>query len=154
MANTLRFGPIAVPLSQAFFVSKHAFGLVNLKPTQPGHVLVVSRRPVARLGDLSPDEVADLFVQGQRVGRAVEKLHAADGLTLCVQDGAAAGQTVPHVHLHVIPRRPGDFADNDDVYRELESRVDNDRRQPRSAADMAAEAAVMRRELGDWDDAI
>ncbi|KAJ2760261.1 Dinucleoside triphosphate hydrolase [Coemansia nantahalensis] len=157
MEKTLRFGPIAVPLSQAFFASKHAFGLVNLKPIRPGHVLVVSRRPARRFAELTPDEVADLFVQGQRVSRTIERLHRAEALTLCIQDGAAAGQTVPHVHLHVIPRRPGDFADNDDVYRELDAtgrqpRVDNPECTPRTPADMAAEALVLRAELGGWDD--
>lgn len=37
-----------------------------------------------------------------------------------VQDGPAAGQTVPHVHIHVLPRRPGDFEKNDDIYDELD----------------------------------
>ncbi|KAJ2715334.1 Dinucleoside triphosphate hydrolase [Coemansia spiralis] len=157
MAKTIRFGPIAIPLSQAFFASKHSFGLVNLKPVRPGHVLVVSRRPAVRFSELTPDEVADLFVQGQRVSRVIEKLHSAAALTLCVQDGAAAGQTVPHVHLHVIPRHPGDFDDNDDVYREIDSsghqpRVDNPERTPRTPEDMAAEAIVLRAELGGWDD--
>ncbi|KAJ1733909.1 hypothetical protein LPJ61_001342 [Coemansia biformis] len=155
MTQALRFGPISIPLSQAFFVSKLSYGLVNLKPIRPGHVLVVSRRPVARFGELTPDEVADMFAHGQRVGRVIEKLHGADALTMCIQDGAAAGQTVPHVHLHIVPRRPGDFDDNDDVYRGLEAagrqpRIDNPERTPRTPEDMAAEATIMRTELGGW----
>lgn len=52
----------------------------------------------------------------QRVGSVVERHHAAQSLTLAIQDGPAAGQTVPHVHVHVLPRKAGDFEKNDDVY--------------------------------------
>lgn len=52
----------------------------------------------------------------QRVGAAVEPHFGAASLTLAIQDGPAAGQTVPHVHIHVLPRREGDFSPNDAVY--------------------------------------
>ncbi len=94
----------------------------------------------------------------QRVGGAVSGSFGAEGLQFAVQDGAAAGQTVPHFHVHVLPRRPGDFARNDDVYAAVESserqltRLDPACRAPdqeverlsRSAEDMAAEAHVLR----------
>lgn len=52
----------------------------------------------------------------KRVSRGVEQHYAADALTVTLQDGPAAGQTVPHVHVHVLPRRWGDFDPNDKVY--------------------------------------
>ena len=52
----------------------------------------------------------------QRVGAALEPHFGAQALTLAIQDGPAAGQTVPHVHVHVLPRRAGDFERNDEVY--------------------------------------
>ncbi len=52
----------------------------------------------------------------QRVGRCVQRHYSADALTVTLQDGPAAGQTVPHVHVHVLPRRWGDFEPNDRVY--------------------------------------
>ncbi len=57
-----------------------------------------------------------------------------------MQDGEAAGMSVYHVHIHVMPRRPGDFPVNDDVYREIE----HDNRKARSEEEMAAEAARLR----------
>ncbi|ORX69700.1 HIT-like protein [Linderina pennispora] len=152
---SFRFGPLIIPQSQVFMVSRLSYGLVNLKPAVPGHVLVVSRRPVTRFNDLSADEVTDLFQQGQRVSRLVERVYKADSLTLVIQDGKEAGQSVPHVHLHILPRRKADFANNDDIYDELGSRkrvrgVDNDERVPRSAEEMAEEAELLRSELGEW----
>ena len=57
---------------------------------------MVSKRVAPRLADLAPAEVADLFLLTQTVASALQAHHAAPGLTLAVQDGPAAGQTVPH----------------------------------------------------------
>jgi bis(5'-adenosyl)-triphosphatase len=66
-----------------------------------------------------------------------------------MQDGRAAGQSVPHVHVHILPRRFGDFQRNDDVYEELENQnldkaitADEDRK-PRTMEEMAAEASIL-----------
>ncbi|KAJ2742731.1 Dinucleoside triphosphate hydrolase [Coemansia sp. BCRC 34301] len=152
--SAFRFGPLAIPLDQVFLISKLSYALVNLKPIRPGHVLVATRRPVARFNDLTQFEVLDLFLQAQRVSKVVERVTSAESLTLCIQDGDKAGQSVPHVHLHVIPRFEGDFAVNDDIYDALAHlpRVDNHERTPRSPDDMAAEALMLRQEIGSqWD---
>ena len=52
----------------------------------------------------------------QRVGSVIEQYFGAESLTLAIQDGPAAGQSVPHVHIHCLPRRYGDFKNNDEVY--------------------------------------
>ncbi|KAF1532010.1 Bis(5'-adenosyl)-triphosphatase, partial [Eudyptes chrysocome] len=85
----------------------------------PSDVLVCPLRPVERFRDLCPEEVADLFRTAQRVGNVVEKHFCGTSLTISIQDGPEAGQTVKHVHVHVLPRRAGDFSRNDDVYKEV-----------------------------------
>ncbi|KAL5519572.1 HNT2 [Sanghuangporus vaninii] len=125
--NKLLFSTIDVT-RQAFYRTTHAFAIVNLKPIVPGHVLVIPNRVVPRLADLSPTEVSALFTSVQLVGRIVERAYNADGLTIACQDGLAAGQSIPHVHIHVLPRKlPGrpDGGDtfserNDEVYPALE----------------------------------
>lgn len=79
-------------------------------------MLVSSKRPVPRLSDLTPEEVADLFQCAHRIAPVLQSVHSSTALTLAVQDGKDAGQTVEHVHVHLIPRKPGDFDRNDDVY--------------------------------------
>jgi len=80
-------------------------------PVAEGHTLVVPKRHVASLFDLSDDEQAALW---RLVSSVRAKLVAGlkpDGFNVGVNDGVAAGQTVMHAHIHVIPRRSGDVAD-------------------------------------------
>ena len=79
-----------------------------------------------RLSDLTPDEVADLFQCAHRIVPILEKVHSSTALTLAVQDGRDAGQTVEHVHVHLIPRKKGDFDKNDDVYERVSSKYRQD----------------------------
>ncbi|KAK1799915.1 hypothetical protein P4O66_006433 [Electrophorus voltai] len=86
----------------------------------PGKELqMLGTRPVERFRDLRPDEVTDLFTTTQRVAGVVEKHFGASSLTIAIQDGPEAGQTVKHLHVHVLPRKAGDFERNDSVYEEV-----------------------------------
>jgi bis(5'-adenosyl)-triphosphatase len=69
--------------------------------------------------ELSPEELTDLFSTVQRVGSAVQEHFKGTSLTFTIQDGAEAGQTITHVHCHVIARRAGDFRRNDEIYERL-----------------------------------
>ncbi|XP_073086889.1 bis(5'-adenosyl)-triphosphatase isoform X2 [Manis javanica] len=115
---SFRFGQHLVKPSVVFLKTELSYALVNRKPVVPGHVLVCPLRPVERFRDLRPDEVADLFQATQRVGTVVEKHFQGTSLTLSMQDGPEAGQTVKHVHIHVLPRKAGDFQRNDSIYDE------------------------------------
>lgn len=76
-------------------------------PATAGHVLVVPLRHVRRVADLSEAEWAQLFsVTRAELVRLSEK--DPDGFTIGINDGEAAGQSVGHVHVHVVPRREGD----------------------------------------------
>lgn len=88
-----------------------AVGFDDAFPASPGHTLIVSRRHVARLAELSGEESAALWALVPAARRRIEQRHSPHGYNLGLNDGEAAGQTVPHVHLHVIPRFAGDTAD-------------------------------------------
>ncbi|XP_054640079.1 bis(5'-adenosyl)-triphosphatase isoform X3 [Dunckerocampus dactyliophorus] len=113
-------------------------------------VLVCPLRQVERFRDLGPDEVTDLFNTTQRVANLVEKHFNATSLTIAIQDGPEAGQTVKHVHVHVLPRKAGDFEDNDSVYQELQKHDRQGQDVPskwRSEEEMAEEASILRKQL-------
>ncbi len=80
-------------------------------PVSKGHRLVVPRRHVASLFDLDPEEQAAIWMLVEQAQQAVrDELHP-DGVNIGLNDGYAAGQTVMHAHVHVIPRYAGDVAD-------------------------------------------
>ena len=83
--------------------------LLDIRPANPGHTLVMPRRHVESFTDLSPTEVEQLAICGQRIATALKQgFHGCEAVTFSLADGAAAGQDVPHTHLHVVPRRTGD----------------------------------------------
>jgi diadenosine tetraphosphate (Ap4A) HIT family hydrolase len=80
-------------------------------PLSEGHVLVVPRRHLARVEDLESNEWAEVFALVREVCRELADHDGVDGVNVGVNSGVAAGQTVDHAHVHVIPRRLGDVPD-------------------------------------------
>jgi diadenosine tetraphosphate (Ap4A) HIT family hydrolase len=91
--------------------STHARAFADAYPVTDGHTLVVPVRHVASLFDLQPDELADVWRLVGEVRAALAASYTPDAFTIGVNDGEAAGQTVGHAHVHVIPRRRGDVPD-------------------------------------------
>jgi histidine triad (HIT) family protein len=81
---------------------------LDINPITEGHTLVVPRQSVATLDELDPGTRHHLWNVVQRIGRAQRQGLGSRAQHLLVNDGKAASQTVPHVHIHVIPRYAGD----------------------------------------------
>lgn len=81
--------------------------IMDIHPMRAGHVLIIPRRHLQYLHELPKGMRDRLFGLGLEIGNAWRRL-GADGLNYVVNDGRAANQSVPHLHLHVIPRRQGD----------------------------------------------
>jgi histidine triad (HIT) family protein len=79
---------------------------LDIRPLFPGHVLVVPRGHRESLADLTGAELASLFECAQRVSGAIENALAADGTFVAMNNRVS--QSVPHAHVHVVPRRKGD----------------------------------------------
>ncbi|KAL8707886.1 MAG: hypothetical protein Q9220_007170 [cf. Caloplaca sp. 1 TL-2023] len=159
-----------VHIHEVFHITAHSFALVNIKPLLPGHVLVSPRRAAPRLSDLNHAEVIDLFITVQQVGRMVERVYGASSLNIAIQDGPAAGQSVPHLHTHIIPRQNADLdeqggsdaiygmleGDDGDVGKHLRENarqrpkfpvIDDTSRKPRTDEEMAEEAQKLAQEM-------
>lgn len=89
------------------FEDEHCVAFMDVMPQSPGHTLVVPREPAEDVFALSTGSWAHLTATAQRVARAVKQAFAPEGVTLMQLNGAAAGQTVFHIHVHVIPRYAG-----------------------------------------------
>jgi histidine triad (HIT) family protein len=90
---------------------EYVSAFMDLFPVVPGHLLVIPNAHAAWLGDLDEDLSARVFSLGRSLGEALRASPLpAEAIGYYMADGPAAGQVVPHVHLHVIPRFPGDGA--------------------------------------------
>jgi len=80
---------------------------MDIMPSVEGHVLVIPKEPAESILDLSPEGAAAVMATTQRIARAVKKALDVPGVMLVQLNGAAAGQSVPHIHFHVLPRQEG-----------------------------------------------
>jgi bis(5'-adenosyl)-triphosphatase len=130
--DDMRFGKFLIPSRHIFYRTPLSAAFVNLRPIVPGHVLVMPKRIVTTMEELSEDEYIDMWKSVRQVQTALRQHFTMDNdkntgaadttlaFNVAVQDGRAAGQSVPHVHVHILPRTAGDFERNDDVYDALE----------------------------------
>lgn len=89
--------------------SRLSVAFMDIRPVNAGHALMIPRRHVASFTDLTSAEVEDLMSKAQEVARGLRAIFPDhEGITLSLADGVAAGQDVPHAHLHVIPRQQAD----------------------------------------------
>jgi histidine triad (HIT) family protein len=85
----------------------HSVAFMDLMPQVDGHTLVVPRAPAEGLFDIPPDALAHLVRATQLVARAVRRAFAPAGMMILQLNGAAAGQSVFHLHFHIVPRNHG-----------------------------------------------
>ena len=81
---------------------------LDVFPRRSGHTLVVPRRPVQHLNELPVEELAALMEGVQETQKRLSKYFETDDFSIIIHDGPIAGQEIPHVHIHVIPRTKGD----------------------------------------------
>lgn len=81
---------------------------LDVNPLAEGHVLVIPREHYARPVDMPPSACGALFSIVPKLGRALVEVTGAEGFNVLLNSGQIAGQVVMHVHVHVVPRKPGD----------------------------------------------
>lgn len=101
----------SLPANRIILEAELAVSFWDGYPVSPGHALIVPRRHVETWFDLSAEEQAAMTAAIDEVRARIEKEHSPDAYNIGINSGRAAGQTVPHVHVHVIPRYEGDVDD-------------------------------------------
>lgn len=86
------------------FEDEHSLAILDVMPQSDGHTLVLPKVPARDLFDLPPEALNAVMATTRRVAQGLQEAFRPDGLTLTQYNGAAAGQTVFHFHMHVIPR--------------------------------------------------
>lgn len=104
--------PFCSPSTDRILIErKHFRVLWDGYPISPGHALIVPKHHIARWEDASPLEQQALTKAIELTQAEIRKQHQPDGFNIGINDGVAAGQTIPHLHIHVIPRYEGDLTD-------------------------------------------
>ncbi|MBN1554162.1 MAG: HIT domain-containing protein [Phycisphaerae bacterium] len=92
---------------------EHALAFLDIGPVAPGHALLIPRDHYETMDTMPPDAAAAMFRRLPALVKAVRAVTGCEGVNVLQNNGAIAGQVVPHVHVHVIPREPaGRFSFN------------------------------------------
>ena len=89
------------------FEDANTIAFMDIMPQAEGHTLVIPKEPAENIFDLSAEGAASLLQATKKVAAAVKKVTGATGILLAQLNGAPAGQTVFHIHFHIIPRSSG-----------------------------------------------
>ena len=103
--------PFCYPEREIIAENNHSLAIFDGYPVSPGHTLVIPRRHISLIFDLADDEYAGCFDLVREIKGILEEKHTPDAFNVGVNCGVAAGQTVNHAHIHVIPRYSGDVDD-------------------------------------------
>jgi diadenosine tetraphosphate (Ap4A) HIT family hydrolase len=100
-----------LPAERILKCTARALAVADAFPVSAGHTLVIPRRHVTSFFELTEDEVAAVHQLLRRMKDRLDETLKPGGYTIGINVGAVAGQTVAHVHVHLIPRYAGDVAD-------------------------------------------
>jgi histidine triad (HIT) family protein len=93
--------------SHRVYEDEHTVAVMDVMPQAAGHVLVIPRAPSRNILDADPAALAQAIAVVQKIANAVKEAFEADGVFICQFNESAAGQTIFHLHFHVIPRHEG-----------------------------------------------
>lgn len=99
---------VSKPGRQLMIESTHGFAAYDRYPASPGHFLVIPHRHFASYFDINDDELVDLWGLVKRGKEIVDQEYHPDGYNIGINVGHWAGQSIHHLHIHVIPRYKGD----------------------------------------------
>ena len=83
-------------------------GILDINPSAKGHVIIIPKNHAANIFELSEKDAKEIFVVAKKIAEAIKKAYQPDGINILQNNGEAAGQTVFHLHVHVIPRYKDD----------------------------------------------
>lgn len=104
---------------KSFYSTSKFSALYNLAPILPGHSLIIPNRHYESLIELTDNDLGEMMIFARKVTTVLKTVFNCDGFDWTIQDGISAGQTVPHLHLHIIPRKPLDMPESNEWYSKI-----------------------------------
>lgn len=107
--------------------------ILDVNPAARGHVIIIPKKHASNIYELEDEDAAKVFPIAKRIASALQKTYGCDGVNVLQNNGEAAGQTVFHLHVHVVPRyygdgvqimwKPGDTPNLDEVADEIKKNI-------------------------------
>lgn len=94
--------------STAVYEDEDFRAILDVNPAARGHVIILPKKHAADIYELPEEDAAKIFVVAKKIAAAIKKTYSCDGVNILQNNGEAAGQTVFHLHVHVIPRFTAD----------------------------------------------
>lgn len=118
--------PFCQKSSADFFMESEHFGAIyNIAPILPGHSLIIPKFHHTKMITLEDEFLSEMMLFSKRVAKLLCEVFKSEEFDWAIQEGASAGQSVEHMHLHLLPRNPGDLDDPGAWYREIEKNHTN-----------------------------
>lgn len=96
--------------SRVIMQNENAMALLDAFPLAAGHALIIPKRHYAKVQEMGREDAMELFEMTWKVSGAVEAGAGVSASTIAIHNGREAGQEIPHVHVHIVPRKQGDGA--------------------------------------------
>ena len=111
-------------LDYAFLESDNFLAVYNIAPVLPGHSLIITRAHITSLMELSDSELYEFVSFSRKAIRVLARVFQTEAFNWILQEKEEAGQTIAHMHIHIIPRKPQDLPEPGDWYPRLMNHVD------------------------------
>lgn len=101
--TNFKFSNIEIHSNQIFFQRKYCVAFVNIKPCQPGHVLLCPTRIVSKYHELTDLEVMEIWAAAKQISNNLKKFYKTEYVSFTIQNGENSGKSVDHCHIHIVP---------------------------------------------------
>jgi bis(5'-adenosyl)-triphosphatase len=138
-----------------FYESTHFMAIYNVAPVFPGHAMIIPKAHITGLLIIPEEEIVEMVKLSRIVVRILQKAFHARGFNWSIQEGEEAGQTIKHLHMHIIPRKPQDLEHPGDWYPLLKKfyieNIDSELRPKISADEMKRIVSKLKEVAGTLD---
>lgn len=90
------------------YQDKDTFAFLDIRPVNKGHALVIPKKHYENIYEIPEDILKKVIITTQKITKSIKRVLKPDGINICLNNEPAAGQVVPHLHFHVMPRYNGD----------------------------------------------
>jgi bis(5'-adenosyl)-triphosphatase len=103
-------------IEKSFYSSEKFSAIYNIAPIVPGHSLIIPNAHYESVNELRDEVLSEMILFTRKITSVLMTFFECDGFDWTIQDGFSAGQTVPHLHLHIVPRKLNDIAEGKEWY--------------------------------------